>query len=276
MKKLILTTVIILFTFIYSFAQDVIIKKDGSKMEVIIKEVGDKSVKYVEPKDPNGIIFTIDKALIKEIKFSYGKKMAVKNPETNQDYYLEDKINNFTLNFTAIGGNTLALGYERAIKPGQSLFVETKIYGAGIKTSDEKSRSGFGLDVAYRLKVKSLFNPNEYRPKHILHGSYFSPVLGFSKGTFKYDNVYDDYRYNEYKHSIFHFGLQFGKQWILQNTMSVDASLGFHYYGGNATQNEKDFEPIRLGNMIGNQNKLLSFNLRIGFLAGKKGLSKKK
>ncbi|HFS67005.1 MAG TPA: DUF3575 domain-containing protein [Flavobacteriia bacterium] len=272
MKKLIASIVFILFTFSLIYAQDVIIKKDGSKMEVIIKEVGDKTIKYVEPKDPNGIIFTIDKALIKEIKFSYGKQIAVKNPETNEGYYADDKINNFTLNFIAIGGNTLALGYERAIKPGQSLFTEAKIYGAGIKAANEKSRSGFGLDLAYRLKVKSLFNTNDYRPKHILHGSYFSPVLGFSSGTFEYD----DNSYNNYKHSIFHFGLQYGKQWILQNTMSIDASIGFHYYGGNAEQNEKNFEPVRLGNMIGNQNKLFSFNLRIGFLAGKKGLPKNK
>ena len=267
----------IVFGFIFIQAQDVIVKKDDSKMNVIIKEVGDKTIKYVEPKDPNGIIFTMDRALIKEIKFSYGKKMAVKNPETNEVYYAEDKINNFTLNFTALGGNTLGLGYERAIKPGQSVFAELKIYGAGIKLESEKSRSGFGLDVAYRLKMKSLFNANDYRPKHLLHGSYFSPVLGFSTGKFEYnDNYYNDASYNEYKHSIVHFGLQFGKEWILQNTMSIDASLGFHYYAGNAEQNEKSFEPVRLGNMIGNQKKLFSFNLRIGILGGKKGLSNKK
>ena len=276
MKNIILLTLLFLGVS-FSFAQDIIIKKDGSKMEVLIKEVTDKSIKYVEPKDPNGILFSIDKALVKEVKFSYGKKMEVKNPEKNETYYAEDKINNFTLNFTAIGGNTLALGYERALKPGHSVFAEAKIYGIGIKTAEEKNRSGFGLDVAYRLKMKSLFNANDYRPKHLLHGGYFSPVLGFSTGTFEYnDNYYQDVNYQKYKHSIVHFGIQMGKEWILQNTLSVDASIGFHYYGGNAEQNEKAFEPVRLGNMIGNQNKLFAFNLRIGFLSGKKGLAKKK
>ncbi len=276
MKKLLFAALFIL-NLGFNYAQDVVIKKDGTKMNVIIKEVNDKTIKYVEPKDPNGIIFTIDKALVKEVKFSYGKQMQVKNPETNTTYYADDKINNFTLNFIAISGNTLGLGYERAIKPGQSFFAEAKIYGAGIKTSDEKSRSGFGLDVAYRLKIKSLFNANDYRPKHLLHGSYFSPVLGFSTGTFEYINGYNnDNLHNKYKHSIVHFGIQYGKEWILQNTMSIDASIGFHYYGGNAEQNEKAFEPVRMGNMIGNQNKLFAFNLRIGLLAGKKGLSKKK
>jgi hypothetical protein len=276
MKKNILLTLFVL-CFSFSFAQDVIIKKDGTKMGVSIKEIGNKFIKYVDPIDSNGIIFTIDKALVKEVKFGYGKNMKIENPETNSVYYVGDKKNNFTLNFTSIGANTLALGYERSLKPGQSVFVEAKIYGIGIKIRDEKTRSGFGLDLAYRLKIKSLFNVNEYRPKHLLHGSYFSPTLGFSNGEFEYvDSYYTDENYNKYKHSIVHFGLQMGKEWILQNTISLDASVGFHYYGGNAKQNEKSFEPVRLGNMIGNQNKIVSFNLRIGILSGTKGLIKKK
>ncbi len=284
MKKVTITILILFLGLAYSFSQDVIVKKDGTKMEVIIKEVGEKNIKYVEPKDPNGIVFSIDKALVREVKFSYGKKMEVKNPETNETYYADDKIQNFTLNFTAIGANTLALGYERALKPGHSVFAEAKIYGVGIKTIDEVSRNGFGLDLGYRLKMKSLFDKNEYRPKHLLHGSYFSPVLGFSAGSYKYiaydyyDVTTDSYINNEQEdtHSIVHFGLQFGKEWILQNTLSVDASVGFHYYGGSFDQNEKGFNPLRLGNMIGDENKLFAFGLRIGLLAGKKGLSKKK
>lgn len=276
MKKTILF-ILFIFSLTAIHAQDVIIKNDGTKMSVTIKEVGEKTIKYVDPRDPNSIVFTIDKALVKEVKFSYGKNMEVKNPETNTTYFADDKINNFTLNFIAISGNTLALGYERAIKPGQSFFTEAKIYGAGIKADREKNRSGFGLDIAYRLKIKSLFNANDYRPDHLLQGSYFSPVLGFSTGTFEYKNdVYDDASYRKYDHSIVHFGIQYGKEWILQNTLSIDASVGFHYYVGSAEQNEKNFEPIRLGNMLGNQNKLFAFNLRIGFLAGKKGLDKKK
>ena len=277
MKKSIITILLLIVGFSFSFAQDIIIKKDGSQKEVIIKEVGEKSIKYVEIKDPNGIIFSIDKALVKEIKLSYGKKMEVKDPETNEIYYADDKINNFTLNFSAIGGNTIALGYERAIKPGQSAFIEAKVYGAGIKVANEKKRSGFGLDVEYRLKSKSLFNKNDYRPKHILHGGYFAPTVGFSSGKFEYEYpAYDDVNHNKYEHSIFHFGIKYGKQWILQNSMSIDASVGFHYYIGDTKQNEKFSEPVRLGNMFGNEQKLFSFNLRIGFLAGKKGIPRNK
>jgi len=265
-------TFLLLSLAIFSFGQDKIIKKNGEKLKVIVKEVGDKTIKYVMYDDPNGVIFTIPKALVRNVEFSYGQKMKMENTAASEDYYLDDKINNFTINFSALGGNTLALGYERAIKPGQSVFTELKFYGAGIKTLDEVSRSGFGIDLAYRLKLKELFDGNSYRPRHILHGSYFSPVIGYSKGEFVEKSWGSGANYID-THSIGHFGLQVGKQWIIQNAISLDLSAGFHYYTGSSEQvssTEFNNDYIRIGNMFGSENKLLSFNIRVGFLTGKK------
>ena len=265
-------TFLLLSLAIFSFGQDKIIKKNGEKLKVIVKEVGDKEIKYVMYDDPNGVLFTIPKALVRNVEFSYGQKMKMENTAASEDYYLDDKINNFTLNFSALGGNTLALGYERAIKPGQSVFTELKFYGAGIKTLDEKSRSGFGIDLAYRLKLKELFDGDSYRPRHILHGSYFSPVIGYSGGKYVGANWDGTTSYTN-KHSIAHFGLQAGKQWIIQNTISLDLSAGFHYYTGSFTRDgnsDNYIGFIRAGNMSGADNKLFSFNIRVGFLTGKK------
>jgi hypothetical protein len=44
-------------------------------MQVVIKEMNDKQIKYVDYNDQDGIVFTIDKALVKEIVFSHGKKL---------------------------------------------------------------------------------------------------------------------------------------------------------------------------------------------------------
>lgn len=257
---------------IFSFGQDEIVKKDGKKMKVIIKEMTDTSIKYVEYADPNGVVFTIPKAMVRSVEFSYGKKMDVENTLDSDLYYVDDKKNNFTLNFLALGGNTLALGYERSIKPGHSIFTEAKIYGAGIKTRDEYSRSGFGIDFAYRLKIKTLFDGTSYRPKHILNGAYFSPVIGFSTGEIT-EGYYWGGNYT-YKHTIGHFGLQYGKQWILDNTLSIDTSVGFHYYVGDSYEvgatSEYASDLVRIGNMTGADSKLVSFNVRIGFLTAKK------
>jgi len=262
-----------------AFAQDIITKKDGKKLKVTIKKVTKNKIKYILFDDPNKVAYTIDKVLITNVEFAFGKKdLDIKDPEKNPYYFADDKVNNILINFSAFSGNTFAVAYEKAINPGQSIMTELKIYGVGSKSGNEESRSGLGIDLHYRLKTRSFFSKKEYRPKHILHGPYFAPVIGFSTGTIAYQYNYSygyghGHGYNktsqELKHTIFHFGIQYGNQWILQRKISIDTSFGFHYFAGTQSSTD-DFEPIRLGNMIGNGNKLFSFNIRVGFLTGKK------
>ncbi|KGL62796.1 hypothetical protein [Polaribacter sp. Hel1_85] len=267
------TLIIILFVLTISKikAQDIITKKNGEKLKVIIKKVEKNNIKYVNFDDPNGVLFTIDKVLISEVKFAYGEKLEVKNPEEDPFYFTEDKINNIMFNFSAFANNTLGLAYEKSIKLGHSIMGEIKVYGLGIKQENEKSRNGIGLDFYYRLKTQSLFNKGEYRPNHILSGSYFSPIVGFSTGELYYKKHTIT---EKTSHTLVHFGIQYGNQWIIQRKVSVDASFGFHYYIGNTKGNDNE-QPIKLGNMLGEENKLFSFNLRVGFLVGKKTYIKK-
>lgn len=268
MKKIIITILLCAISSINLQAQDVITKKDGKKLEVIIKKVTKNNIKYVFYNDPNKVVYTIDKVLVTNVEFAYGKKdLDVKDPEKNPYYFAEDKTQNIMLNFSAFSGNTLAFAYEKAIKPGQSIMTELKLYGLGSKSEFESKRSGLGFDVHYRLKTKSFFSKKEYRPKHILHGPYFAPIIGFSSGTIGYEYTYNN-KQQDLKHTIFHFGIQYGNQWILQRKISIDTSFGFHYFAGSQS-NTNHYEPIRLGNMVGNGNQLFSFNLRIGFLTGK-------
>ena len=274
MKTKICTLIACIITCVNSFAQDIIIKKDGKKMKVIIKKVTKNNIKYIVFNDPNKVIYTIDKVLVTNVEFAYGeKKLDIKDPEKNPYYFADDKTQNIMLNFSAFGGNTLAFAYEKAINPGQSIMTELKIYGLGSKSEFESERSGLGIDFHYRLKTKSFFSKKEYRPKHILHGPYFAPMIGFSTGKIAYR-----YRYNntsqDLKHTVFHLGIQYGNQWILQRKISIDTSFGFHYFAGSQSSTN-NFEPVRLGNMVGSSNKLFSFNIRVGFLTGKNRYIKK-
>lgn len=263
-------------------AQDIIIKKSGEKLEVVIKKIEKNSINYYNFKDPNQVVFTIDKILVRAINFAYGNKLSMENPENNPYYYSDNKTNNILLNFSSFASNTIGLSYEKALKPRQSILVELKVYGLGNKGILEKRRNGVGLDVAYRLKVKSLFKKAQYKPKHILSGPYFSPIIGFSTGTiveeplfYDYDDTPETYTTS---HTVAHFGLQYGRQWIIENLFSIDTSIGYHYYLGSVkdkTLGSNSNRSIRLGNMIGDDNVLLSFNLRIGLLLGKKTFTKK-
>jgi hypothetical protein len=265
-------------------AQDIILKKNGEKLTVVIKEVSPISIKYYNYKDPNQVLFTIDKTLINKINFAYGNKLKIENPENDPYYFSDNRTNNLLVNFSSFTSNTLGISYEKALKQRQSVLVELKIYGLGNKGILEKHRNGVGLDVAYRLKIKSLFKKPQYKPKHILSGSYFSPIIGFSTGTIVtkpliIDNddttAPDSYTTS---HTVAHFGLQYGRQWIIENLFSIDTSIGYHYYLGSVTDKSlgsNSNRSLRLGNMIGNENVLLSFNLRVGFLFGRKTFTKK-
>ncbi len=275
MKNKLFWTFILLFGFVFGLkAQDVIVKKNGTRLKVIVKEINDVQIKYVDYNDPDGVVFTIDKVLVREIKFHTGNKVKMKDPEENVWYYADDKINNLMLHFSAFGSNTLGLSYERALVPGQSIFGELKFYGIGMVNEDFiRNRSGFGLQLSYRFKVKSLFKKsNEYRPRHVLHGGYFAPTLGFSSGSYESSGwFFDQTEFTKYNHTLFLFGLEYGKEWILQKTLSIDISAGFYYYGGS-----DDGALVRMGNIWGSDNKLFSFNIRVGFLFGQDRLTDKR
>jgi len=262
------------------FAQDIIIKKDGDKVKAKIVEINDTQIKYYEFRDINNLLFTLDRALIKEIKFESGTKYKEERPGISEVYYAEDNIHNVKLNFLAIGGGDLILTFERAIDAGSSWEATFKLYGLG-DGAGSQDQSGVGLNVGYKLKFGNLFkNSNEYRPKHILHGGYFRPILGFSSSTSKFDFGRNNTR--EEKDSYAHFGVDLGKQWILRNAVSIDLYLGFHYYGGSFTSDDPNadrfdiYNDVENGDIVGGDNRALTFGLRLGGLFSKKGIAKKK
>ena len=267
MKKLLFLWLFILGSMAYS--QDILITKDGEKHEVIIKEINDKQIKYVDFKDPDGVVFTIDKVLVKEIKFHTGNKMKMKDPEENEWYFADDRINNLMFNFSAFGSNTLAFAYERAVAPGESLMLEGKFYGLGLQRESAAiwDRYGFGMTLDYRLRLKSLFQSrDQYRPLHVLHGTYISPGLGFSSGGYTTENwgPYGSNDERKYTHTIFHFGIHLGKEFVIRRRMTFDINVGMHYYVGDDSDGV-----IHAGNLAGSDGILLGLNIRLGFLFGK-------
>jgi hypothetical protein len=291
MKKRILFSLFFVLGTMFSaqlFAQDVIIKKNGDKINVVIKELSDTEVKYTNYKDPNGIIFTMDRALIREIKFSYGGKIKEEGPNQDESYYIDDKRNNIKLNFTAISVGWGILTYERSLNPSSSIEASIKIPGLGI-TRDDQKLSGLGLNAGYKLKLGSIFQKEGYRPKHLLHGKYFRPNLGytFTKTTNENGSGLGNDRATVNR-SFINFGLDFGSQYILNNVVSLDWYFGFHYYGGGIdkiVQNGNnipvdavsgDYIDLRGGDMVGGGNVAFNIGLRVGILFDSKDDPKKK
>lgn len=269
-KKTTLILALLCVGFLATQAQDVITLKTGEKMEVKIIEVNDLEIKYREYRDPDGIIFTMSRGKIREIRYEAGRREKEEGPGIDPAYYVDDRINNIKVNFLALGGAHTIFAYEHGFNPKSSVEVQLKINGLGFDNVDGKS--GIGLDAGYKMKLGSLFKKrDEYRPKHMLEGGYFRPVLGFNSASFD-EGSYKDYTY-------MHFGLDFGTQWIISNSVSLDLFTGWHYYGGS-------FEDRYAGDMYfvdwtdGNlsavsDNSAIAFGFNVGILFGKAKPDKK-
>ncbi len=261
------------------FAQDVITKKDGKKIKVIIKEVSDTEIKYVDYRDVEGVVFVMDRSLIREIKFSYGEKIKEEGPNQERAYFVDDRNQNIKLNFTAINVGFTILTYERVIDPSSSLEFSLKIPGLGIKR-DDTALSGIGFSAGYKLKIGSVFKGDGYRPKHISAGGYFRLLAGYvhtveKRERFDFQGVQ---RKTTWTRSSAHIGIELGKQWILSNRAAFDIYIGYHYYGGSYKQEDNGTtfdnffdEELRGGDIIGYDNNAFSIGLRIGGLFGNYG-----
>jgi hypothetical protein len=268
--KLLFTLCLAIFTMSFAAAQDIIILKDGKRIEAKIIEVSDYEIRYNEWDDPNGIVFTVDRAMIKEIRYSFGRRETQEDPEENTLYYFEDRINNLKINFTALGGATTVLLYERGLSPHSGIEGYIKLNGVGFNNDNEKS--GFGLGAGYKVKIGSLFKKDSYRPKHYLAGWYFKPGIGFNAVNAD-RGQYESYNY-------VHFGFDIGHQWVFRNSISLDMFMGFHYYGGSFDERgsgdiffEDDFAD---GNIAGADNVAWMYGIRVGFVFGSEDDKKKK
>jgi len=261
------------------FSQDVITKKDGKKIKVIIKEISDTEIKYVDYRDVEGVVFVMNRALIREIKFSYGEKVEEEAPGQDAAYFVDDNNQNIKLNFTAINVGYTILTYERAFDPNSSMEVSLKIPGLGVRRNISSLR-GIGLTLGYKLKIGSVFKNDGYRPDHILHGGYFRFVGGFIHSE-RVDSGSRSNRKTIY--SAGHLGLDFGKQWVIRDRAVIDIYLGYHYYGGGgkrevngATFDDFFEDELRGGDLVGLNNNAFSIGLRVGGLFGNYGKAEKK
>ena len=72
-----------LFSFLISFSQDQIIKKDGSELNVKITEISDTELKY--QKEGLSVAFTLNLNEVLLVTFSNGERMTFQNVKTKEE-----------------------------------------------------------------------------------------------------------------------------------------------------------------------------------------------
>lgn len=90
MKKLLLLP--LLFACIQSFAQDVIIKKNGEELKAKVVEITETGIKYKAEDNLDGPVYNIAKTEVFKLKYANGKSDFFGNTETKTEPVKEKKI----------------------------------------------------------------------------------------------------------------------------------------------------------------------------------------
>lgn len=266
------------FSATFMNAQDTVKKKNGEVLKVVIKEINDTQVKYHHFDDPNQVMFTLDRAMIDNIEFSYGTKYVEKEPIATDDYFTEDKNMSIKLNMTSFLVDALAITFEKAINPKSGIEGTLKYYGIGFGPSEGEYDSGFGLEMGYKIKFGALKKKSyEYRPKHMLHGGYVMPYVSYDRNE---RNRYSSKR----TQSHMSFGLKFGKQHVIQDLLVIDYYGGFGFFGGtnktvysnNGIDVPTEDEDMRSSDFFGSNNFGITYGFRVGVPFGRYGEKNKK
>jgi len=230
MKPTIILTVIFFFTSaVYSLqAQDRILKRDGAIIECKVLEVGSKEIKYSLAEYDFKVQFSIEKSLVDKIVFENGRDLVIdhaaearKTTESNSaDLFLVQNKNAIKVSFLGPVTGTTTLGYERAIKAGQSVEAEIGLIGLAINNKDRGNGAGVGFSAGYKFIRSPDYYLEGMRYAHILKGGYVRPEINFATYKLKNDNI-----------NVTNFAvmLTLGKQWIYSDVFLVDLFVGFGY-----------------------------------------------
>ncbi len=243
----------------------------------IITEVGTTDVKYHLVDRPLPVL-TIEKQDIIRIQFESGQVLQLADPAKDFSLYYDQHLWNAKLNlFSPINGHT-QLFLEQSVKPGKSREFELNLIGLGIdpnmldaptnpQTGKIYTYGARGLGLGYGLRFIRMpdFIGTNTRLRHLMQGSYIKPAISLSyyqRNFVTYDYRYSNSTYTVERKPVFSAlgSVSFGRQWILDNTISIDAYVlaGIGYDNVRSTQ-EKVIQDVQ-GNPLYNYSDNTPYN----------------
>lgn len=154
--------------------------------------------------------------------------------------------------FSPLNGN-LTLGYEQYIKNFTSIEARLGIIGLGRQDVISQRETGFFLKVGPKFKLKPDYAQKGTYGTHLLRGGYIRPEIAF--GTFRIDQDPFDGPSNNDQATFFSLMINYGKQYILGDIMTLDWNIGIGY----GFSNEEDLG-YYYGNVIGDGSYPIAIN----------------
>lgn len=233
--KTLAITLLICIGFSTAYAQDKLVFKNDEEKNVKVLEIGLDEVKYKDwPMDVEAPIMSVDKEELKKLILESGKEYAFNGDNfSNPNLYADQKKNAIKVNFLSPMYDNLQLGYERSIKPGQSIEGQIGIVGIGYDMQEQNAAGAF-IKIGYKFIRTPDYKMRGMKYSHILKGGYIKPEITYT--YYEHDTYYYDpymYTYVEQKVRTYTSGfsvmLNLGKQWIFDDIFLVDIYAGLGY-----------------------------------------------
>ena len=260
MKKFFLIMMMISFS-MFLYAQDQLIKRNGDIIQSKILQIGTEEITYTQPELETNVEFVIEKSRVEKIIFENGSEvvidhaeMASESTEENSvDLFLVQNLNAIKFNFfSPLSGNT-QIGFERAVKPGQSFQLDLGIIGLG-KDVEERDPIGVGFKAGYKFIRSPDHFIKKMRYAHILKGGYVMPEIAFASYNIRSDD--------EHITKIAFF-LTLGKQTVFSDVFLIDWFVS----GGYGLRSQDHYSIPYYFGVVGDEFPLAgAAGLRIGFL----------
>ncbi|WP_295051297.1 hypothetical protein [uncultured Fibrobacter sp.] len=186
-----------------SFAQDIVILKDGTSVDAKVIEVDDNSVRYKKFNNPDGPTYTAKKETISEIRYKNGSKeifnqAKATSPDKNPNSVWWTKARETKLGFWMdplgcaqwgpMAGVSIRMGTNFDIK------AHVRIYYKDFPLANEDfKRHHFDNGVGFGLEFSKLFATT--------HGNWHAGLLletAIFEANYEY-NLYYNGRYDNYK-----------------------------------------------------------------------------
>jgi len=227
---------------------DTLITKNKEKIPCKITEVNENEVKYKKASYMDGPSYTMDKTKLTYIIYANGEKELIKEDElsVNQTAEIIDRRRAIKFEPFAPVSNKFVIGYEQVLKVGMNLEVKVGLINSNMSQNYlYGSRSYFTTGGFFKGGVKFLLGQDYYvkgmKYAHPLKGRYIriDAILTNFKSIdvpFSYNVNSGGYIYymnakTDVSTTAYGLMLNYGRQFILGNIMTLDYYVGIGYTG---------------------------------------------
>lgn len=228
-----------------------------------ITKVSDTEIEYKKVYEPDAAIFVINKEKLKEIKWSNGTidEITMDEMEVNKESEVIDKRSAIKFDFFSPINDQIKFSYEHSIKVGANIEVAASLINNSMLKSSINSQKYLIQGGTLGVGVKFLLGQNYYikglKYIHPLSGRFVKPEIAYSGYTVRGVNTYimipqngGYYNYvkvkSDKKINSIAFIINYGRQFILGNLVTIGYSIGVGYSYINTKYSNPDVNPSTL------------------------------